>query len=250
MSVNVDRESLMPEALDRAAPASDVAGTLEAILSGRWSCRAFRPEPVPEGTIERILSLAGRAASWCNTQPWRVVVTGAADTERFRNGLLEEYDRSPEGVLELDAPSYQGVHLERRRAVGWKLYEAVGVEPGDRAGAARQARENFRLFGAPHVAIVTSDRALGPYGVLDCGAFVQVFLLAARACGVATIAQAAIASRSEFVRRHFGLGPDRLIVCGISFGHADESHPANAFRSERAGLHEWVTWQGPEPRRT
>ncbi|MNQ73541.1 Nitroreductase family protein [compost metagenome] len=39
---------------------------LEAWLHARHSCRAFLPEPVPRDTIERILSLAQRTASWCN----------------------------------------------------------------------------------------------------------------------------------------------------------------------------------------
>jgi proline dehydrogenase len=40
------------------------------------------------------------------------------------------------------------------------------VVRGDREASGRQARENFRLFGAPHVAIVTTDAALGTYGAV------------------------------------------------------------------------------------
>src|SRR5690606_25140033 len=118
----------------------------------------------------------------------------------------------------------------------------VGVKRGDRAAAARQALENYRLFGAPHVAIVTSDEALGVYGAVDCGAWVANFLLAAESLGVAAIPQAALAAYPDFIRAHFGLGPDRLVVCGISFGYEDKSHPANSYRTSRASLDEAVTW--------
>ena len=47
---------------------------LEELLSERYSCRAFRPEPVPRPTIERILTAAQKTASWCNSQPWQVVI--------------------------------------------------------------------------------------------------------------------------------------------------------------------------------
>jgi nitroreductase len=218
--------------------------TLDRLLADRWSCRAFRPEPVGKDTIERILTLTQRTSSWCNTQPWQVIVTMGEETERFRAGLLRASEGADNSAYDLPSPSYEGVYLERRRDVGWRLYDAVGVKRGDRQASARQGRENFRLFGAPHVAIVSSPRALGPYGALDCGGFIQVFLLAAEAEGVATIAQAAIASQTPFVRRHFGLDEDRIVLCGISFGYADMDHPSNTFRAPRASLSEVVTWKG------
>jgi nitroreductase len=132
----------------------------------------------------------------------------------------------------------------RRRACGFQLYEAVGIARGDREASAKQGMENYRLFGAPHVAIVTSDEALGAYGAVDCGAYVNNFLLAAQSLGVASIPQAALAAYSQFIREYFGLGSDRVVVCGISFGFEDHAHKANGFRTSRASLDEVVTWVG------
>ena len=64
-----------------------------------------------------------------------------------------------------------------------------------------QALENFRLFGAPHVLIVTSERDLGVYGAVDCGLYGGSLLLAAQSLGIATIAQAALA-RCSVRRQH------------------------------------------------
>jgi hypothetical protein len=38
------------------------------------------------------------------------------------------------------------------------------------------------------------------------------------------------------VRKHFGLGDDRKVVCGISFGYPDREHKANSYRTTRAAL--------------
>ena len=225
------------------SPSAD-ADTLERLLAARFSCRGFKPDPVPQPVIERILGMAQHTASWCNAQPWQVVVTRGAATERFRQAMLAEATSgSFEATPDFAFPhAYRGVYQERRRACGLALYDAVGVARGDRAASARQGLQNFALFGAPHVAIVTTDEGLGVYGVLDCGAYVSNFMVAATSLGVASIAQAALASRPRRVREHFGLGADRLVVCGISLGYADPDHPANRFRTGRAAIGDAVTW--------
>jgi len=144
--------------------------------------------------------------------------------------------------FDFPGPQYTGAYLERRREVGWQLYRSVGVAQGDRIGAARQALENFRLFGAPHVAIISTNQDLGVYGAVDCGAYVGNFVLLAQSLGIASIPQAALAQFSPFVREYFRLGADRRIVCGISFGYEDRAHAANQFRTRRANLDEAVTW--------
>lgn len=163
-----------------------------------------------------------------------MVITRGAATERFREALLAPVLPGEPGP-DFDWPKeYQGVYLERRRECGLALYEAVGLERGDREGSARQARENLRLFGAPHAAIITTDAKLGTYGAVDCGGYIAAFMLAATSLGVASIAQASLASRPQRVRDALGLAADRKVVCGISFGYADPKHPANGFRTDRA----------------
>ena len=218
---------------------------LEGLLGSRHSCRAFRPDPVPRETIRRMLAIAQRTPSWCNSQPWQAIVASGAETDRFRDALLAEIEAGREDGPDIPWPAaYEGVYQARRRECGYQLYDAVGVPRGDRAAGNRQAAENFRLFGAPHVMIVTSEAKLGTYGAVDCGAYVGNVLLAAESLGLAAIPQAALASRSGFIRRHFGIADDRLVICGISFGREDTAHPANGFRTSRAALDEAVTFIG------
>lgn len=215
------------------------ADAFETLLGSRYSCRGFLPDPVPRATIERLLTLAQRTPSWCNTQPWHVTVLGGAAAKRFSDGLVDWAIQGAKVTSDLPFPeAYEGKYLDRRRESGFQLYESVGIQKGDRVASAKQALENFRLFNAPHVAIITTDRKLGTYGAIDCGAYVSNFTLAATSLGLASIPQAAFAHHSDFVREHLGLPEDRLVVCGISFGYEDKAHPANSFRTRRAGITE------------
>jgi nitroreductase len=217
---------------------------LQRLFDERHSCRGFRPEPVPEETIRQILAIARKTASWCNAQPWQLIITMGEETERFRRALLEQVDQGSKAAPDFPFPrEYRGVYLDRRRECGFQLYERVGVARGDRVASARQGRENFRLFGAPHVCIVTTDEGLGVYGAVDCGAFVSSFMIAAQGLGVKTIAQAALASQAPFLRSHFDIDETRRIVCGISFGYEDADHPANRFRTSRAETDEITEWR-------
>ncbi len=220
------------------------AAVLETLLAERWSCRAFLDQSVPKATIERLLVMAQRTPSWCNTQPWQVVVTSGEATRQLATALYEHAVSGAPDTPDIPfPPGYTGAYLDRRRTCGFQLYGALGIERGDRARATAQARENFRFFGAPHFALVTTDRALGPYGMLDCGGYVSTFLLAAEALGLGAIPQAAVAAYSPWLRTYLELPEDRSVVCGISFGYADRAHPANGFRTERAGLDEAVQWR-------
>jgi nitroreductase len=219
---------------------TDAATTLEQILDDRYSCRGFTSEPVPEETIERILRMAQRTASWCNSQAWQVDLVSGQATAAFGKHLTD-YVLAHDMNSDLPAPErYEGVYGDRRRASGFGLYSALGIERHDQDARLRQMLENYRFFGAPHVAVITSDAGLGTYGAVDCGGYVATFLAAAASLGVATCAQAAIALYSDGVREFLDIPEDRLIVCGIAFGYADADHPANSFRAGRADLSDVV----------
>jgi nitroreductase len=237
----------MPDAL-KNTPAGRYSveqriGVLEELLSERFSCRAFRPDPVSRPTIERILMAAQKTASWCNSQPWQLAIASGTTTRKFCDVIYAAASSGKPNTGDFPFPrEYRGVYLERRRESGFQLYNSLGIVRGDKAAYARQALENFNFFGAPHVAIVHTDEALGVYGAIDCGGYVTSFMLAAQALGVATVPQAALAFHSEVVRKHFGLGEDRQVVCGISFGFADGDHKANSYRTSRASIADTVTF--------
>ena len=218
-------------------------GVLEELLGERFSCRAFKADPVPRPLIERILKAAQRTASWCNSQPWQVVIASGEAKEKFRKEIYASASSGAPDDGDFPFPrEYRGIYLTRRRESGFQLYNTLGIPRGDKAAYAKQALDNFNFFGAPHVAIIHTDEALGVYGAIDCGAYVGNFMLAAQALGLGVIAQAALAHQSGLIRRHFKLGDDRRVVCGISFGFPDHGHRINSYRTSRAAIEEAATF--------
>ena len=215
----------------------------EAIVRERFSCRRFLDTAVPRETIEHILSLAQQTPSWCNCQPWQVLLLSGASAQRLSEKL---YAHAAAGNLprpDFAFPQrYEGTYRERRKVCGVQLYESLEIGREDREAAQRQSLENFRFFGAPHLALVTTEAELGVYGAIDCGLYVANFMLAAKNAGLDSIAQAALASYPDLVRAEFGLPESRKLVCGIAFGHADAAHPINTYRTERAALRDAVRW--------
>src|SRR5687768_15842745 len=111
--------------------AGDDVLALGRLLDARRSCRGFLREPVPRPVIEQVLDLARRSPSWCNTQPWHVLVTEGEGTERFRAGLSAEATGS---ALSPDFPfpgRYSGIYDVRRKETAWQLYDSVGIAKGD-----------------------------------------------------------------------------------------------------------------------
>ncbi|MDE3177661.1 MAG: nitroreductase [Pseudomonadota bacterium] len=212
---------------------------LAGMMRARFSCRAFLPDAVPEATIRRIVEASRWAASWSNVQPWEMLITRPETTRKLADRLVglarARVDAAPDAPF---PPAFEGVHLRRRREVGFGLYNALGIARDDRAAREAHFLENFRFFGAPHVALVTMPAGMGVYGALDAGNFLSCFMLAAHAEGVATIAQAALAQYAGAIREMFQIAADRAFLCGVSFGYADMAHPANGFRAARAAADE------------
>ncbi|WP_083579381.1 nitroreductase family protein [Tardibacter chloracetimidivorans] len=102
------------------------AQALSRLLAERFSCRAFRPEPVPRATIEAMLELAQMTPSWCNSQPWEVIVTDGAATDRLRTALFDhaskaDYPADTGYEPDVEFPqAYRGAPL--RDAVRWQCW--------------------------------------------------------------------------------------------------------------------------------
>jgi nicotinate-nucleotide--dimethylbenzimidazole phosphoribosyltransferase len=74
--------------LDDAARAA-----LATVIDGRRDVRRFRPDPVDEALLERVLEAAHRAPSVGLSQPWRFVVVRSSET-RARVRALAERERA------------------------------------------------------------------------------------------------------------------------------------------------------------
>jgi len=94
-------EQILPSSQGVGALSAE-AVALERLLAERHSCRAFLPDEVERGTLESIFTMAQRAASWCNSQPWQVTVVSGATIRRVRDALLSPPAAGP--IRESDIP--------------------------------------------------------------------------------------------------------------------------------------------------
>lgn len=214
------------------------ARAVDGAIRTRRSIRGFLQTPVPRETIRDLLDLAACAPSGSNIQPWRVhVLTGGA-LRRLKDDLLAQHDGNApeEREYEYYPTRWRSPYLERRRAVGWKLYELTGVARGGREAGHRQRGRNYDFFGAPVGLVFTIDADLEKGSWLDCGMFLQTLMIAARGMGLDTCPQAAIANYPAVLRRHLPIGADETIICGMALGYADPAEPANRLEPGREGV--------------
>ena len=226
---------------------SDIARTVEDALLTRRSVRAFLPIDVPAPLIRDLLSLAARAPSGGNIQPWKVHVVSGSAKKALEEDLLavatdeshvidQEYDYYPR--------SWWEPYLSRRRQIGWDLYRLLGIEKRDIAGRRAQLLRNFTFFGAPVGLFFCVDRSLTPGSWLDIGMFMQSVMMAARSAGLHSCPQAAFTSYHQVVRRHLGIPDGDLLLCGMSIGYEDKTRPENLLRSPRAPIDQFVRFHG------
>ncbi|HYO37995.1 MAG TPA: 5,6-dimethylbenzimidazole synthase, partial [Geodermatophilus sp.] len=211
---------LIGDATSAAERAGDPAGWampgeaegLYAVVAARRDVRRFRPDPVPDDVLRRVLAAGHAAPSVGHSQPWRFVVVRAAAT-RDRAAVLTDAER---------------------------LRQAAQLEPD----AARRLLD-LQLEGvreAPLGIVVCCDRRTPAAGVLgratfpdadlwSCAAAIQNLWLAARAEGLGM--GWVTLFRPEELAGLVGL-PDGVETLGwLCVGWPDERPPAPGL--ERAG---------------
>ena len=222
-------------------PAADV---FEAARTRR-SIRAYKADPVPAATLREIVALARHAPSGSNIQPWRVHVLTGATLKRVGHAIQQAF-LTGEAGHERDYDYYTDPiyepYLARRRQCGWGLYSTLGIARGDREKSKAYRATNYTFFGAPAGLVFTIDRRLEKGSWLDYGMFLQTIMLAARARGLHTCAEAAIASYPDIVRRELDIAPDWVVICGMAMGYADADALVNTFQPPRIALDEYATF--------
>jgi LAO/AO transport system ATPase len=231
-----------------AASADDVAAVDRAITTRR-SVRRFLPDPVPQVTVAEILAVASRAPSGTNTQPWRAHVLAGERKDALSAALLRAHRDEQDAHSEEHRyypVAWREPYLERRRRIGWDLYRLLGIERADRTGRHRQHGRNYLFFDAPVGLIFTIDRGLERGSWLDYGMFLQNVMVAARARGLDTCAQASFLKFHRVIARELSLAPEESVICAMSLGYADPDAPENGLVTERAPVAAFATFSGFE----
>jgi nitroreductase len=218
---------------------------VDRAITSRHSMRAFLPTTVAREDIELMLEVAARAPSGSNTQPWKAYVLTGNIKQRLSSEILvtladpakadeitEEYRYYPH--------NWVSPYIDRRRKVGFGLYNLLELGRDDKAAMQAQHERNFIFFDAPVGIIFTIDRTMNTGSWLDFGCFLQSFMVAARGRGLDTCAQAAFNRFHQTIRRVTGIPETEVIMCGLALGYADMSKIENSLISEREPVSEFA----------
>ena len=216
---------------------------VEAIRE-RKSVRAFKPDPVSQDILKKIIEQALRAPSWANTQPWEFTIVTGKPLEEIQKGFLERRPQEPDPDV---ARPYEfpEPYLSRIQALAPK-----NVPLTDEDMKNRQI-QNFRHYGAPAVIylLVSASFFYQPKGVnvwslYDCGAVVQSIMLLATNYGLGTVAQAQAVVYPEIIRKVVDIPESKLIALGIAIGYPDWDNPINQSGTQREPLDKVAKWYG------
>jgi nitroreductase len=218
----------------------------EAVRSRR-SIRAFLPDPVEQGVLERVLTKAQQAPSGGNVQPWHVHVLAGDPLAQLVAKIAEVI---PQGRA-AHAPEYPiypealaGPYEARRFGVGEAMYAALGIGRDDKRGRLAQFMNNFRGFGAPVLMLIHTPRYMGPPQWSDIGMWLQTVMLLLREEGLDSCAQEAWAVYQKQVRACVAIPDDHVFFCGLAVGHRDPQAPVNTFAVPRARIDEVASFSG------
>lgn len=113
------------------------------LVSSRMSVRKFKPDPIPDGHVEKILEVARWAMSGANSQPWEFIVVRDPDIKRHLRDAYSEYNTDyifwmeQQREYKLRHPSYQvkeNLHESlafNKKKANWHLAPAIIVVLGD-----------------------------------------------------------------------------------------------------------------------
>lgn len=207
-------------------------------ITGRYSVRAYRDDPVPDELIREVFEIARLAPSNSNTQPWHVAVVSGDARARLEAAMCELVDGgvTPNRDFPAAKDAISGVYADRRRACGWGYYGVMGVTREDTEGRKAIARKNFEFFGAPHVAFFSMPLVMDRSNAVDMGIFLQTVMLVMREKGIGCIPQGALASYPDPVREIADIPEGNGVLFGLAFGYEAEGELINTVRMPREPL--------------
>jgi nitroreductase len=216
-------------------------------VRGRRSARAFLATALPRETVEELLTLAARAPSGGNLQPWQVIALTGEPLEALKAKVLAKV-AAGEAYEPMEIQVYPSPLEEpwrsRRFESGEALYRSIGVGREDKAGRRAQFARNYNLFGAPVGLFFFVHRSFDRPQWAHLGMFIQTLMLLAEERGLGTCAQESWAAYSRTVSDICGQGEEMVLHCGVALGHPDTKHPINGWRTERAPLAEYARLEG------
>lgn len=118
------------------------------LFQRRKSHRKFdKNQPIPQTTLENILTDALRAPSWSNTQPWEVFVAAGSTLEEIREAYLAAFDRSEPYNTDVPVPKEWPEYMQERSIRNSiHMFECMGIDREDEKARELNRRNNISFF--------------------------------------------------------------------------------------------------------
>lgn len=213
-------------------------------IEGRACVRAYLDKPVSSELINNILNSARWTPSGSNTQPWQVAVVTGQSKQKVTKAILaaRKQGQAPNPDYFYYPQVWRDPYKSRRFQCGMALYSALHIERDDRARREQVWEWNYNFFDAPVGLLFFIDADLETGSWMDMGMFLQNVMLLARAQGLETCPQAALAEYPDCVRAVLQRSPQQKLLCGMALGYADWSHPINQYRTTRETVEQFTQW--------
>jgi nitroreductase len=210
-------------------------------INERRSCRDFDPRPVPKDILQRLMTLACRAPSALNLQPWQFTVVLNQEVVRLGKKLLTAHAERGLGCQPDNIRPLPEVYIERQKEL------SLGLKPFLQKAGVQMAefinRGSLTFYGAPAVVVATLHQRVFPdLRAFDVGLCVGWLLLAACELGLATCPIGLICFYEDLVRDFLNIDEARRVLLAVAVGYARKDSPLNRFRSPRAELGQVVRW--------
>lgn len=164
-------------------------------LLGHRSVRAYRPDPLPDGTLETLVAAAQSAATSSNLQTWSVIAVEDAG----RRARLAAFANNQKHILQ--APLF--------------LVWLADLSRAERLAAARQQTLEATAFLETFLV-----------AVIDSALSAQNAVVAAESLGLGTVYIGAIRNQPEAVAAELQLPPGVVATFGLCVGWEDPEAPA------------------------
>lgn len=216
---------------------------LQAAINDRRSIRGFEPDPVSRETLRKVLTLASRAISGANIQPWEYIVVTGDTLDAIREGNIKALRSGvPADVAEYPVDP---VYRTRQVGVAKQLFAAMDIKREDKERRTWWTERGFRLFDAPTAIFLTLDKALDETGYrFDLGCVAQNLCIAAMDFGLGTCVAVQPVIFQSHIRRLLNIPDHKQLICAVAIGYPDWDFPANHVVSPREDVDAVTAWHG------
>lgn len=216
-------------------------------IKKRKSIRGYKPDPVPKDVIREILTIAGRAPSAMNTQPWEFVVVAGEPLKKIREGNIEKlrHGEIPQPEHHVGGWTNDSIYRVRQVDLARHIFQVMDIPREDKVKRAAWMERGFGYFDAPAAIIIAVDKTLPETGpVLDVGAVMQNICLAALHFGLGTCIHDQGVMYPDVVKRYAAIPESKRLIIAISLGYPDEENIVNSITTTRELVDCITSWIG------